>query len=73
MKDELLGRFVAACSHVEGFQSQESVDAIEKSMVHNFSGTQILDDGQVEPAFSSGNIGDIAHLGLIWVFKIELL
>ena len=72
VKDEALGRFAAAYRHVEGFQSQGSVDTLGKGVAHNFSGTQVLDDGQVEPAFPGGNIGDIAHPGLIRVFKIEL-
>ena len=72
VKDEVLGRFTAAYCHVEGFQSQGSVDTAGKGIAHNFSGTQVLDDGQVEPAFPGRNVGDIAHPGLIWVFKIEL-
>lgn len=72
VKDEPLGRFAAAHCHVEGFQSQGSVDAVGKGIAHNFSGTQILDDGQVEPAFPGGNVGDITHPGLIWLCKEEV-
>lgn len=72
VKDELLRRVVAAYRHVESFQRQGSVDAVGKGIAHNFSGTQILDDGQVEPAFPGGNVGDIAHPGLIWLFKEEV-
>ena len=72
VKDEPLRRFVAAYRHVQGFQSQGSVDTLGKGVAHNFSGTQVLDNGQIEPAFPGGNIGDIAHPGLIRVFKIEL-
>ena len=72
VKDEPLRRFVAAYRHVEGFQSQGSVDALGKGVAYNFSGTQVLDDGQVEPAFPGGDVGNIAHPGLIRAFKIEL-
>ena len=72
VKDESLGWLAAACCHVEGFQSQGSVDALRKGIAHNFSGTQVLDDGQVEPAFPGRDVGDIAHPGLIWLFKTEL-
>lgn len=72
VKDEPLRRFVAAYRHVQGFQSQRSIDTAGKGIAHNFSGTQVLDNGQVEPAFPGRNVGDIAHPGLIWVFKIEL-
>ena len=33
---------------------------------------QVLDHGQVQPAFVSGNIGDVAHPGRIWLFKMKL-
>ena len=33
---------------------------------------QVLDHGQVQPAFVSGNIGDVAYPGLIWLFKVKL-
>ena len=69
VKDEPLRRFVAAYRHVQGFQSQRSIDTAGKGIAHNFSGTQVLDNGQVEPAFPGGNVGDIAHPGLIWLFK----
>ena len=72
VRDETLGRFAAAYCHVEGFQSQGSVDAVGKGIAYNFSGTQVLNDGQVKPAFPGGNVGDIAHPGLIWVLKTEL-
>ena len=72
VKDESLGWLAAAYRHVEGFQSQGSVDALRKGIAHNFSGTQVLDDVQVEPAFPGGDVGDIAHPGLIWLFKTEL-
>lgn len=49
-----------------------SVNAVAKGIVYNFSGTQVLNDGQVEPAFPSENVGDIARLCLIWTFKEEI-
>lgn len=45
VKDEPLGWFAAAYCHIEGFQRQGSVDTIRKSIVHNFSAAQVLDDG----------------------------
>ena len=39
MKDEPLGRVATADRHVQGFQSQGSVDALRKGIAHDFSGT----------------------------------
>ena len=33
---------------------------------------QVLDHSQIQPAFVSRNIGDAAHPGLIWLFKVKL-
>lgn len=72
MKDEPLRRVAAAYRHVESFQRQGGVDALRKGIAHNFAGTQILDDGQVELAFPGGNVSDIAYPSLIWLFKEEV-
>ena len=54
---------------MEGFQRQGCVDALRKGIAHHFSGAQVLNDGQIEPALSGGNVGNIAHSGLIWLSK----
>lgn len=62
VKDEPLRRVAAVYRHVKGFHRQGSVDAVGKGIAHNFAGTQILNDDQVEPAFPGENVGAIAHL-----------
>ena len=57
---------------MEGFQRQGCVDALRKGIAHHFSGAQVLNDGQIEPALCGGNVGNIAHPGLIWLVEREL-
>lgn len=72
VKNEPLGRFTATDCQMEGFQRQGCVDALRKGIAHHFSGAQVLNDGQIEPALCGGNVGNIAHPGLIWLVEREL-
>ena len=69
VKDKSHRRIAAAYRHVQRFQRQRSIDTAGKAISHNFAGTQVLDNSQIEPAFSRGNVGNIAYPGLIWAFK----
>ena len=71
VKNEPLGRMAAADCQMEGFQRQGCVDALRKGIAHHFSGAQVLNDGQIEPALCGGNVGNIAHPGLIWLVERE--
>lgn len=40
------------------------IDAFRKGIAHNFSGAQVLNDVQIEPALSGRSVDKIAHPGL---------
>ena len=57
---------------MEGFRRQGCAGALRTGIAHNFSGAQVFNDERIEPALSGGNVGNIAHPGLICLVEREL-
>lgn len=48
----------AVHSHVESGKGKISVNTVRESIANDLLGTQIFNNGEIEPAFIGGNIGD---------------
>ena len=67
VEDEAFGRAVALDSHVKCGEGKVCVNAVGESIANDLLGTEVFDYGEVEPAFISGDVSDIAdpgHAGL---------
>ena len=64
-KSQSRGRALPADGHVQGIQGELGVDALGKGITHDFSGAQVFDNGEIQPAFPGGDVGDVAHPGLV--------
>lgn len=72
MEDQSRGRALPADGHVQGVQGKLGVDALGKGIPHNFLGAQVFDNGEIQPAFPGGDVGDVAHPGLVGAAESEL-
>lgn len=59
-------------SHVQCGKGQPGINTAGKSVAHNLLGTQILDSGQIQSVFASGNISDVTYPGLTGFLKGKL-
>ncbi len=69
VEDNAFPRFPAVVRHIQSRQRQLCVDAVEESVPHDFSGTQVLHNCQIQSALAGGDVGDVAHLGLVRAIK----
>ena len=60
VENETRCRPLSAYSHLQRGDGQRCVDAVGKSVSDNLFGTEILDDGGVEPALAGRNVGNVA-------------
>ena len=72
VEDQSRGRALPADGHVQGVQGELGVDALRKGIPYNFLGAQVFDNGEIQPAFPGGDVGDVAHPGLVRAAESEL-
>lgn len=65
VKSQTFGRFAAVIRHIQGCQRQLGIDLVREGITGNPTRTQIFDDGEIEPTFPGGNIGNVSHPGLV--------
>ncbi len=58
--------------HFQGRESQAGIDSVGECIAYNLSGTQILYNRQIKPAFLRGNVSDIAHPDLIGLRRVKV-
>ena len=69
VKNQTFGRFTAAIRHIQGCQRQPGIDSVREGITDDLTCAQVFDNGQIEPAFPGGNVGNISHPGLIGPVK----
>ena len=72
VKDEAFIWFLPPHSHVQGIQSKPRVDPAGKGIAYDLLETEVLHNGQIQPALAGRDVGDIAHPGLVRPVKGEV-
>ena len=72
MENQAVRRSATAVGHIQRRERELGVDSVGESIAHNFPGTQILDNGQIQPAFTSRDVGGVSYPSLIRAVKGEI-
>ncbi len=72
VEDQAFSGSEAVVRHVQRRQRQLCVDVMRESIAHDFPGTKIFHDCKMHPALADGDVGNVAHPGLIWAFKRDV-
>lgn len=72
VKDQACGRTFATDSHTERGKRKVRINAIRESVSDNLLGTQIFDNGKVQPTFIGWDVGDISNPGLAGLRGVEM-
>ena len=72
VEDEAGSWMAASDGGIESGEGKIGVDAVRESVADDLLGTQIFDSSEIEPAFVSRDIGDIANPSLVRSIKRKL-
>ena len=72
VEDQAWFRFLPPHRHVKGIESELRIDPVPHGITDHFFQTQILDDGKIQPALASGDVGDVAHPGHVGFLEFEM-